>query len=229
MTMGIVQHKWQDQKNQLHVTSTHCAVSFAFVTVNVQQCPSAMLGERKHEGDFFVETLSRDKSIHCTGHVVHPLLNPAACQSFAANFNLKGDTLCYGCTYCERNHTLVQAVQSIKKHLLVAVLIDDSRQGIEDQMDPSSFTSCQIISCLTAQPFTFSLVVTPHVLLIFCSDLNHLSESGYALFSWPASIWNQPVTGWTKAMVTVTRVTQHFVTFRLIIDMGCSNNVSLNF
>ena len=75
---------------------------------------------------------------------------------------------------------LVQPVQSIKKHLLVAVFIDDSRQGIEDQMDPSSFASCQTISCLTAQPFTFSLVVTPYVLPIFCSNLNHLSEYGFA-------------------------------------------------
>ena len=132
--------------------------------------------------ELFVETLSRDKSIEGTGHVLHPLLNPAACQSLAADRNLKGDTHCYGCTHCERNHTLVQPVQSIKKHLLVAVLIDDSMQGIEDQMDPSSFTSCQIIRCLTAQPLTFSLVVTPRVLLIFCSNLNHLSESGYALF-----------------------------------------------
>ena len=176
-----------------------------------------------------METLSRDKSIHCAGHVVHPLLNPSACQSFAADFTLKGDTLCYGCTHCERNHTLVQAVQSIKKHLLVAVLIDDSRQGIVDQMDPSSFTSCQIISCLTTQPFTFSLVVTPHELRIFCSNLNHLSEYWFALLSWPNSIWRQPVTGWTKAMVTVPRVTQHFVAFWLIIDMACSSNVSLNF
>ena len=76
--------------------------------------------------------------------------------------------VCHGCTHCERNHTLVQPVERIKKHLLVAVLIDDSRKGIEHQMDPSSFTSCQIISCLTAQPFVFSLVATPHVLPVFC-------------------------------------------------------------
>ena len=101
----IVQHKWQDQKNQLHVTST-----LAFVFVNVQQCPLAMLAERKHEGEFFVKKLSRDKSIHYTGHVVHPLLNPAAGQSFAADFNVKSDSLCSGCTQCERNHTLVRPV-----------------------------------------------------------------------------------------------------------------------
>ena len=88
---------------------------------------------------------------------------------------------------------------------------DFSRQGIEEQMDPSSFSSCQIISGLTAQPFTFFLVVTPYVLLIFCSNLNHLSEYGFALFSWPTSWWIQPVTGWRKAMGTVPRVTQHFV------------------
>ena len=38
-----------------------------------------------------------------------------------------------------------------------------------------------------------------------------------------------PQTGWTKAMVTVPRVTQHFITFWLIMDCTCSNNVSLNF
>ena len=160
----------------------HFAVNFAFVSANVQQRPLATLVERKHEGEYLVEMLSRDKSIHCTGHVVHPLLNPAACQSFAADFILKRDTHCSGCTQCERNHTLraCPARASIKKHLLVAVFIDDSRQGIEDQRDPSSFASCQTISCLTAQPFTFCLVVTPYVLPIFCSNLNHLSEYGFA-------------------------------------------------
>jgi hypothetical protein len=51
-------------------------------------------------------------------------------------------------------------MQRVKNHLLVAVLMDDARKGIEHQMDPSGFSSGISISLLTSQPFAFSLFIT---------------------------------------------------------------------
>ncbi len=74
------------------------------------------------------------------------------------------------------------------RHLVVPfLLIDDSRKGIKHQMNPSSLASCYTISYLCARPFAFSLMVTPHVLPIFRSNLNHLSEYVFALFGWSNS------------------------------------------
>jgi hypothetical protein len=40
------------------------------------------------------------------------------------------------CTHCKRQNTLVQPMQSVKNHLLVAVLMDDARKGIEHNLCP---------------------------------------------------------------------------------------------
>jgi hypothetical protein len=67
----------------------------------------------------------------------------------------------------------VYPMQRVNNHLLVAVLMDDVRKGIEYQMDPSSFSS---ISLLTSQPFAFSLFITANMMAMFCSHLHNLSE-----------------------------------------------------
>ncbi len=86
---------------------------------------------------------------------------------------------CDRCTHCKRQSTLVHPMQRVNNHLLVAVLMDDARKGIEYQMDPSSFSS---ISLLTSQPFVFSLFITANMMAMFCSHLHNLSEYCFALF-----------------------------------------------
>jgi hypothetical protein len=73
-------------------------------------------------------------------------------------------------------------MQRVKNHLLVAVLMDDARKGIEHQMDPSSFSSGSSISLLTSQPYAFSLFITANMLAMFCCHLHNLSEYCFALF-----------------------------------------------
>jgi hypothetical protein len=181
---NIVQQKWHFQKNQLHVTAPNSAVSFAFVPVNVHECSLTVLGKRRHEpeGNFFVEQLARDRSVQSTSHCLHPLLDPSLSHSFATNRFIERDTHCHGCTHCKRQHAHVHPMQHVKKHLLVAVLMDDAWKGIEHQMDPSSFSSGSCISLLTTQPYAFSLSVTANMSAMSCSNFHNLSEHCFALF-----------------------------------------------
>jgi hypothetical protein len=54
-------------------------------------------------------------------------------------------------------------MQCVKKHLLVAVLMDYAWKGIEHQMYPTSVSSGSSISLLTTQPFLFSLGITANI------------------------------------------------------------------
>ena len=90
--------------------------------------------------------VARGMSIVRTSQVLHPLLDPSHCHSFATNGFLNSDTHCHGCTHCKGQDTLVHPMQHDKNHLLLAALMDDARKGIEHQMDPSSFSHSHGIS-----------------------------------------------------------------------------------
>ncbi len=147
----------KNQKHQLHVTYPNSAVSFALC---LWMCISVLwqgLERRNMRESFswkiwpgtFPQSGTAMICIRCWMS-----LDPSHCHSFATNGFLKSDTLYHGCTHYKRQNT--HPMQHVKNHLMVAVLMDDARKGIEHQIDPFRFSSSCSISLLTSLPFEFS-------------------------------------------------------------------------